>query len=66
MDRKMKPDPDFTPCPVEEDDDLYHNGIFIFNITSIIEFITQNPDLFPLHPHYSPYPLTILLFQNLY
>jgi len=37
-------DKDFIPCPVDDDDELYPNGIFEFNITKIIDYIQNNPD----------------------
>jgi hypothetical protein len=38
----------FKPCPVEDDDELFPNGIFEFNVTKMQLFINQNPHLFPL------------------
>jgi len=29
----------FNACPVDEEDELYQNGIFVFNITKLVEFI---------------------------
>ncbi|MGD9555782.1 MAG: type II toxin-antitoxin system Phd/YefM family antitoxin [Mangrovibacterium sp.] len=43
---RMLVDRNFTPCPVSEDDELYPNGIFVFNITKMIDFIHSNPDTF--------------------
>lgn len=37
-------DDDFTPCPADDGDELFANGIFVFNITRIIEYIRNNPD----------------------
>ena len=42
--RILKVDKDFTPCPVAEDDELFPNGIFKFNITKMLECIEKNPD----------------------
>lgn len=39
----LKSDNDFTPCPVATGDELFPNGIFVFNITKIIEYIQKNP-----------------------
>ncbi len=39
-------DPNFTPCPAAAGDELYPNGIFVFNITKLIEYIQKNPDDF--------------------
>jgi len=44
MENKLTIDDDFTPCPVADGDELYRNGIFVFNITRIIEYIQQSPD----------------------
>lgn len=38
----------FKPCPVEDDDELFPNGIFEFNVTKMQLFINQNLHLFPL------------------
>jgi hypothetical protein len=32
----------FTPCPVDDGDELYPNGIFVFNITKMIEYIRSS------------------------
>ena len=39
---------DFTPCPVAVGDELYANGIFVFNITKLVEHVRNNPDSFLL------------------
>ncbi len=39
MAKKLKIDKDFTPCEAKIDDELYPNGIFVFNITKILEYI---------------------------
>ncbi len=44
--KKMKLDPGFTPCPQEEDDELFPNGIFVFNITKLQEEIRRLPQRF--------------------
>lgn len=44
--RKLKRDPNFKPCIIEEDDELYQNGIFIFNITKMYRFIAENANIF--------------------
>ena len=40
----LKVDDDFIPCPIEEGDELYPNGIFVFNITKMFEYINNNSD----------------------
>jgi hypothetical protein len=43
LEKSLKIDDNFTPCPVAAGDELYPNGIFVFNITKIIEYIQKNP-----------------------
>jgi len=40
--RKLKISKRFTPCPVDDDDELYPNGIFVFNITKIAKYIEDS------------------------
>jgi hypothetical protein len=44
MARVLKVDKDFTPCPAADGDEFYPNGIFVFNITKMIEYIQENPE----------------------
>jgi hypothetical protein len=51
MDKIQKPksfrlSKNFQPLTVEEDDELFPNGIFEFNITKLLAFIRSNPDKF--------------------
>ncbi|MCK8603952.1 ParB/RepB/Spo0J family partition protein [Desulfoferrobacter suflitae] len=46
MKKPLKIDDDFTPCRVDAGDQLYPNGIFVFNITKMIEYIQRNPESF--------------------
>lgn len=39
MNRKLRFSKRFTPCPVDDGDELYPNGIFNFNITKMAQFI---------------------------
>ena len=39
---RLKANENFTPCPINEGDELYPNGIFVFNITKMIEYLTKN------------------------
>jgi hypothetical protein len=48
LERSLKIDDNFTPCPVAAGDELYPNGIFVFNITKIIEHIQKDPDCISL------------------
>lgn len=36
---RLKVDPLFRPCEVQEGDELYPNGIFEFNVTRLLEYI---------------------------
>lgn len=38
----------FIPCPVEDDDELFANGIFVFNITKLIRFLQSDDSLTPI------------------
>jgi len=40
--RKLKTNRRFTPCPIDDEDELYPNGIFVFNITKMAEYILKN------------------------
>jgi hypothetical protein len=42
---KLKTNRRFTPCPIDDEDELYPNGIFVFNITKMAEYIKKNPDI---------------------
>jgi hypothetical protein len=46
--RKLTIDPTFLPCLEEENDELFANRIFKFNITKLLRFIQNNPDDFSL------------------
>ena len=48
MTRRLKPDNTFSPSPVREDDELFPNGIFEFNITRMLEHIDHHPADIPL------------------
>jgi hypothetical protein len=45
---KLKIIKKFTPCPIDDGDELFPNGIFEFNITKMLSFIEKNPDKFVL------------------
>jgi hypothetical protein len=40
--KKIRVDKNFSPCPVSDEDEVYRNGIFEFNITKMIEYIQKN------------------------
>ena len=42
MRRSLKINPDFRPCPTQEGDELYPNGIFVFNISRMLEYLQSN------------------------
>jgi hypothetical protein len=44
---KLRRDPRFKPCPREPGDELYPNGIFEFNVTRLLAFISAHPERFP-------------------
>lgn len=48
MGKKLKADADFKPCPVDDEDELFPNGIFVFNITKMLEYIHKNTDSIPI------------------
>lgn len=35
-------DENFFPCPVNEGDELFPNGIFVFNITRMLQYVRNN------------------------
>lgn len=43
----LRRDPQFQPCATEPGDELYPNGIFEFNISRLIAFISAHPERFP-------------------
>jgi hypothetical protein len=45
--KKLKVDKHFTPYPVDDDAELFPNGIFEFNITRLLEDIQINPGSYP-------------------
>ncbi|MBU2645158.1 ParB/RepB/Spo0J family partition protein [bacterium] len=44
----MTIDRNFTPCQAENNDELYPNGIFVFNITKMLQHIQSNANEFEL------------------
>lgn len=44
--RTFKIDKQFQPLPIDENNELYRNGIFEFNITQLLIFIKANPASF--------------------
>ena len=46
--KRLKDSKKFSPCPVADGGELFPNGIFVFNITKIQEFIRDNPADIPL------------------
>ena len=44
LNRKLKISKNFKPCSIDDGDELYPNGIFVFNITKMAEVI-QNQNI---------------------
>lgn len=40
---RIQADPTFVPCPVEDGDELYPNGIFVFNVSRILDHVARHP-----------------------
>jgi hypothetical protein len=38
----------FRPCAVEKEDELFPNGLFVFNVTKLALHLTSNQDDFPV------------------
>ncbi len=38
---KLKADENFTPCRINKGDELFQNGIFVFNVTKMIEYLKK-------------------------
>jgi hypothetical protein len=45
---KLKFHKRFKPCSVEEGEEMYPNGMFVFNITRLLAFIKAHPEQFPV------------------
>jgi hypothetical protein len=48
--KKLRVKRNFKPASVNDGDELFRNGIFIFNITKILEHIRSNPNEFTVEP----------------
>ena len=46
--KKLRFKKTFTPPASDDGDEFFPNGIFVFNITKMIAFITRNPAQFPV------------------
>ena len=46
MKTKLTVDKNFTPCPESDGDEFYPNGMFVFNITKMTEYVIDNPEVF--------------------
>ena len=46
--KKLKLDKNFMPCPVADGDELFQNGIFVFNITKMIEYVRSSAENWPV------------------
>jgi hypothetical protein len=56
--RTLFPDKTFIPADISEGDEYFANGIFEFNITTLIEHIKSNPEIF------IPENVSVLEFNN--
>ncbi|MBU0504641.1 MAG: hypothetical protein ABII18_00510 [bacterium] len=45
--RALKADNNFFPIPVDDNDEMYPNGMFVFNVTKMQQHLNDNPDLYP-------------------
>lgn len=45
--RRLRRDPQFQACATGPGDELYPNGIFEFNISRLMAFISAHPERFP-------------------
>jgi len=43
MIQPLREDPCFSPCPVDDGDELFPNGIFVFNVSRILEYLENPP-----------------------
>ncbi len=39
---KLEANEKFIPCPCDKGDEMFANGIFVFNITKMLEYIKKN------------------------
>jgi hypothetical protein len=44
--RAISLNPDFIPCALENNDEYFRNGIFVFNVTKLNAYIDAHPDEF--------------------
>jgi hypothetical protein len=47
---RIQADPTFAPFPVDDGDELFPNGIFVFNVTRILDHVARHPAEFDLVP----------------
>src|ERR1700735_2173586 len=47
---RLRRDKRFSPCAIENDHELFANGIFEFNITRILEFLDADSVRYPVNP----------------
>jgi hypothetical protein len=43
MIQPLRADPGFSPCQVDDGDELFPNGIFVFNVSKILEYLEKKP-----------------------
>ncbi len=47
---EIQADATFVPYPVDDGDELFANGIFVFNVTRILEYVARHPAKVALVP----------------
>jgi len=45
---KLKLNRKFVPCQVDPDDEMFPNGIFVFNVTKLLAHVQANAPKFPV------------------
>lgn len=48
MTKKLIPNKNFSPCEQELDDEMFPNGIFLFNITRLLEYLHSEDSDIPI------------------
>jgi len=46
--KKINASKNFKPCEIEDNDEYFPNGIFVFNITKMISYIEENKNAIQL------------------
>ncbi|MEI7911836.1 MAG: hypothetical protein WCK77_19570 [Verrucomicrobiota bacterium] len=43
MIQPLRADPRFSPCAVDDGDELFPNGLFVFNVSRMLEYLEERP-----------------------